>query len=271
VELCGGDSYDPDGDAITYSWSIVTSPQGSVATLSNANSECTNLVPDVYGDFVIQLVVDDLWCASDPDTVTVSFDNVRPVAVCGDNQSVVQGDIVCVDGSESDDANGDLLTYSWSLVSRPDGSLAEFDDPMSAQTCFEADLPGQYIASLVVSDGLLNSDPCNVTIGAISYGDATTQTVQETITTINGLDDVVFKSRNMKKPLTNKLLAVLEKADKGLYDGALEKLQHDILGKTDGCAESGAPDKNDWIKDCDAQNEVYPLIMEAIGLLNNLI
>lgn len=52
---------------------------------------------------------------------------------------------------------------------------------------------------------------------------------------------------------------------------ALNKLEHDLLGKTNGCAESGAPDKNDWIKDCDAQTQVYPLIREAIELLTNLL
>jgi hypothetical protein len=51
------------------------------------------------------------------------------------------------------------------------------------------------------------------------------------------------------------------------YEEALDKLENDILQKTNGCAETGAPDKNDWIRDCDTQNQVYPFITEAIALL----
>jgi hypothetical protein len=51
------------------------------------------------------------------------------------------------------------------------------------------------------------------------------------------------------------------------YEEALDKLENDILQKTNGCAETGAPDKNDWIQDCDTQNQVYPFITEAIALL----
>jgi hypothetical protein len=59
--------------------------------------------------------------------------------------------------------------------------------------------------------------------------------------------------------------------DQGFYEDALDKLQNDILQKTNGCAGNGAPDKNDWIRNCDDQAMVYPLIMETIALLENLI
>ncbi len=44
-----------------------------------------------------------------------------------------------------------------------------------------------------------------------------------------------------------------------------------MLKKTDGCVVSSSPDKNDWIKDCDAQAEIYPLVVDAINLLGRLI
>jgi hypothetical protein len=49
------------------------------------------------------------------------------------------------------------------------------------------------------------------------------------------------------------------------------KLGHGILGKINGCAEIGTPDKNDWIKTCDAQNQIYPQIVEVIELLRDMI
>ena len=58
--------------------------------------------------------------------------------------------------------------------------------------------------------------------------------------------------------------------DEGLYQDALDKLKPDILQKTNGCAEKGQPDKNDWITNCTAQGQVYPLLIEAINLLRLL-
>ena len=52
---------------------------------------------------------------------------------------------------------------------------------------------------------------------------------------------------------------------------ALDKLENDILRKTDGCATTGAPDNNDKITDCDAQGQVYPQILVAIDLLRAMV
>jgi len=272
VYLDGIQSWDDDGDTITYAWTITAKPAGSLAVLSDSTSPTPTFVADVQGDYFIELVVSDPWASSDPDTLVVSFDNVKPVADAGDNQSVVQGDTVYLDGSGSSDANLDPLTYSWSIVSKPTDSLAEIDDPTSEQTQLVTDTPGEYVVSLVVSDGFVASDPDNITIVALTYQDATTETLQDTTETINNtLDDSVFNNPNNKNALTNKINAALAQIDKGNYENALDKLQNDILGKTDGCAKTGAPEPNDWIEDCESQNEVYSLVMEAINLLQELI
>lgn len=264
-------SWDDDGDPITFSWSFVNKPLGSEAVISDPNICDPTFVADIHGEYEIELVVSDPWESSEPDRVIVSFENVRPVAVAGNNQSVVQGDTVYLDGSGSYDANLDPLTYNWSIVSKPADSLAEIDDPSPMQTHFDADLPGEYIVSLIVNDGFVDSDPSNITAVAISYQDASTDKLQETINAINGLDDIVLKNPTNKNALTNKINAALAMIDQGLYQEARDKLENDISGKTDGCAEAGSPDKNDWIRDCVSQNEVYPLVMEAIELLDNLI
>ncbi len=85
------------------------------------------------------------------------------------------------------------------------------------------------------------------------------------------LDEVSLKNANMKNALGNKITAVLEMINQGRYEAALQKLQEDILAKTDGCAETGEPDKNDWILTCDEQDEIYQLITEAIGYLESLM
>jgi hypothetical protein len=272
VQLDGTDSYDLDGDDMTYFWSITQAPEGSTAALSDACSPTPSFVADVYGDYVISLVVtDSLGAESNPQTVTVSFDNVPPVADAGGNQSAIVGDTVFLDGSGSHDGNFDPLTYSWNFVSKPPGSVAELSDANVVDPSFTADEPGAYVVSLVVNDGFVNSNPANVEIMAITTQDATAITLVETIETTNQLDPNSLKNDSLSNALTNKINAALEMIDQGFYQDALDKLQNDILNKTNGCAETGEPDRNDWIETCEEQSQVYPLVIEAIELLENLI
>ena len=272
VQLDGTKSYDLYGDSFTYLWTITSKPSGSVATLSNRAFSKPTFVADVYGEYVISLVVTDIaGTASEPDTVTISFYNVKPVADAGVNQAVSVGSIVTLDGSGSSDANHDPLTYQWDFVSMPAGSAAMLSTPTSVQSTFAADKPGNYIISLVVNDGLENSDPSTVTVTATVTKNSVIDILKGVIKKINSLDPGVFKNPNMLNALTNKINAAIQMVDQGLYREALDKLENDILPKTDGCAVTGAPDANDWIKNCTAQHEVYPLITDAIALLKNMI
>ncbi len=116
---------------------------------------------------------------------------------------------------------------------------------------------------------------CNITytsnLASIPQWEEIVEVLNEALDTINGLNPDVFNIPQMQTALTNKINAALELIEQGLYQEALDKLEHDILPKTDGCANIGVPDRNDWIKDCNAQNQVYPLIIEAIELLRDLI
>ena len=95
--------------------------------------------------------------------------------------------------------------------------------------------------------------------------------IAKLIASINNLPAAAFKNKNMRKALTNKLYAVISMLDQGYYAEALEKLQNDILKKTDGCAVKGKPDSNDWIKDCGAQAQIYPDVVDIIGLLQEMV
>ena len=59
--------------------------------------------------------------------------------------------------------------------------------------------------------------------------------------------------------------------DNGNFTNAISKLENDILTKTDGCAETGEPDKSDWIITCEEQNDIYPLIIETIEYIKGLL
>ncbi|MEZ5726688.1 MAG: Ig-like domain-containing protein [Burkholderiaceae bacterium] len=64
---------------------------------------------------------------------------------------------VTFSGQASQDPNGDTLTYRWSLTTRPDASQAALASVDTVQVAFTPDVAGTYSATLVVSDGVLES------------------------------------------------------------------------------------------------------------------
>lgn len=266
VHLDGTQSYDDDGDAVTYLWSITTKPATSAASLSDLYSVSPTFVADVYGDYTAKLVVSDPWVSSAPDTVLVSFNNIKPVAKAGGNQSVVVGDLVYMTG-KGGDANGDPITYSWSMVSRPIGSSAVLADANTRQPSFTADKAGTYVVSLIVNDGTIDSVPSNASIEAISTQSAASKLLVDVLYDLNTLDPNVLKNKQMVNSLTQKINSALRLIDGGNYDKATAKLLYDLLTKMDGCVTTGSPDKNDWITDCREQKLLFEKIKLAIVYL----
>jgi len=271
IQLDGSQSFDPDDDPITYEWTITSKPDGSFATLSDSTTPDPTFDADILGTYIIQLVVvDSFGLVSEADEIVVTSENVKPVADAEGNQVVLVGDTVFLDGSGSYDANGNDLTYSWSLVDKPEGSSAELSFPAAVDPIFVADIEGIYTVSLVVNDGIVDSDPSNVTILAIDAEkiDDFIDPLMRAIIELNGLDDGDFKHLSDRDVLTQKIIVVLLNYLKGNIDQSmLDKLTDDIGGKIDGCAEKGDVDANDWIINCPAQDKVYPYIQEAIAAL----
>ena len=164
VTLDGSGSSDADGDPLTFEWSLLEVPPDSGATLSDSSVVRPTLVLDRPGVYVAQLLVSDDQDDSEPDTVTVTTENSPPVADAGPDQRGRVGTTVTLDGSGSSDVDGDALSYTWSLTDRPAGSAAALSDPHAVQPHFDLDLPGRYVAQLLVSDGAAeSSDTLEVT------------------------------------------------------------------------------------------------------------
>ncbi|WP_018415299.1 PKD domain-containing protein [Teredinibacter turnerae] len=164
VSLDGSGSFDADGDALTYSWSLVSAPAESQVQLSDVSVMQPHVLVDTSGDYTFALVVSDGLAESSADTVVLSTSNAKPVADAGDDRTVDQEGMLTVDGSGSYDPEMQPLAFSWSLISTPDGSAAKLIAPESVATGIAVDLPGDYVVQLVVNDGEWNSEPDTVLI-----------------------------------------------------------------------------------------------------------
>ncbi len=164
VQLNGGASSDPNSLPLTFQWSFTSRPQGSAAALSNPVAVNPSFVLDVAGVYVLQLIVDNGFQPSSADTMTVSTELLAPTANAGSDRQVPVNTLVSLDGSASTDPNGLALVYVWSLIHVPAGSAAALSNPGIVGPTFTADLPGEYVAQLIVDNGSLSSAPDTVTI-----------------------------------------------------------------------------------------------------------
>ena len=71
VQLDGSGSSDPEGDGLTYDWTL-TVPSGSRAVLSDPTAVSPTFTADVDGSYVATLVVNDGQNNSAPDVVTIT-------------------------------------------------------------------------------------------------------------------------------------------------------------------------------------------------------
>ncbi len=154
IMLDGSLSTDPDGEIVDYSWLI--------DDVEIANG----VTPEVdlpLGINVIVLVVTDNHGNTASDTVTVEIvEQILPVARAGNDRVLADtlGDgveTVILDGSQSSDEDGDIVSFSWIIA----------DSVVASAVTGEIDLPvGNHEVVLLVMDDMGNtgSDTVNITI-----------------------------------------------------------------------------------------------------------
>ena len=174
VTLDGSNSSDQDDGIGSYLWAQTSGPAVTLSDPSAAGP--TFLAPDVAAggaSLTFSLTVTDQFGLQNSDTcvVNVSFDNTPPTAAAGGDQLADEGVQVTLDGSNSSDSDGTIVSYLWTQTG---GTPVTLSDPLAAKPVFSApDVgPGGQALTfqLQVTDdgGLQASDTCIVNVSWVN-------------------------------------------------------------------------------------------------------
>ncbi len=162
-----------------YDWNFASVPPGSAIDATALTDNRTidavkpSFVPDVAGDYVVELRVSDESGESAPDyaVMSVTVGDAPPIADCGPDLTGEVGASLTFDGSASNDPEGAVLEYYWAMTGSPACSELTTDNLYNSggpSPTFVPDCDGIYTVSLVVSDGAFHSDPdiCAVNVAS---------------------------------------------------------------------------------------------------------
>lgn len=290
VNLDGSSSFDDNTAtaALAYAWTF-SSFAGAVApTLTGPDTATPSFVADAEGTYIIELVVTDEGALDSlADEVEVSTDNLAPTANAGNDQLVVVGTQLALDGSGSTDPENDTLSYNWSLVV-PLGSNTVLNNGTTASPDLIPDIPGTYAVTLEVSDFLGAGETDQVDVVAATGASFAEIQIMNADTVVAGLTDTQVTNHGNRIALRKLLSKAIKNINKANSTSDPEKAAKKIakavkklnraIKRTDGCAIWGSPDdrenkkergkpRKDWITDCSAQNDVYVLLQTAINAL----
>lgn len=154
VGFDAADSYDPDGEIVSYEWDFGDGNISYEITTSN--------VYDIVGTYTASLTVtdDEGKTATDSVVITVEDDNYAPIAVIWASPlSGMEPLHVEFDASDSSDPDGYIVSYDWDFG---DGYGA------SGSTTSHTYAAGSYTAQLTVMDNLGKTSTATILITVAS-------------------------------------------------------------------------------------------------------
>lgn len=199
VPVDGSGSFDPNGDALTYRWSLVSAPAQSQATdssFADVSAANTTFYPDVAGDYLLGLTVSDGTTWSDVALQQLTAEersyNTSPLVEAGADQAIDAGEAECTETGYTyncdecleqtvplsadaaiSDADGDPLAVKWEVLS---GNATIADDTAlnTTVTLFDAEPTEPGACEQVVYEFQLTVTDC--------FGDVVTDIVTYTVT-----------------------------------------------------------------------------------------
>ena len=91
-------------------------------------------------------------------TPTVTPTPIPMVANPGEDIITFKSFSVLLDGSKSTAPKGKDIIYNWRIISKPSESKISINNPKTSSPDFVADVEGEYVLGLTVSDGTITSD-----------------------------------------------------------------------------------------------------------------
>lgn len=159
----------PGGKIITaMSWKLIEKP-GTAPDWDSTDLKRTTFNPGVKGKYKIQVIAhDENGRSSDPAFLTFlvfELDNFPPVADAGvDQHGLINNEITLYGMNSSDLEDVKPVSYSWSLLKKPEGSSVNITNSNNENASFTPGAVGTYAFGLVVKDsgGLSSEDPLSL-------------------------------------------------------------------------------------------------------------
>ncbi len=167
--------FDPEGDLLDFEWKLTT-PKDSKAHIAEKNAQKTYFIPDIAGQYKIQLSISDRHhkpVVSEENVIKVKkAPNASPEIVLDAPKKVAVGSKVLLDASRSHDPDNDALSFHWTMKQKPVQSKALLSKQDGKMVEFIADVAGKYVIQLLLTDARgASSQPKEVVIEALKGWD----------------------------------------------------------------------------------------------------
>lgn len=169
-------SSDEDGEVVAWKWNCTSHTEVNINGTESETMVFNTTVADTY---VFALVVqddEDAWSAVTEWTLEINPVDQYPTADAGPDMQVRIGISIELNGDDSYDPEGEIVTWRWRCTSHPNVPGLVNDDQMVAS--FTPPDPGTFVFSLTVEDEVGQwSEPDNVTITVLEQNSAPQITV----------------------------------------------------------------------------------------------
>jgi hypothetical protein len=174
VTLDASASFDPDRDAISYSWRRVSGPNVSV---QSSGAQASFTAPNSPATLVFEVTVTDSFGKSATDQVSVQVvsglaANEPPIANAGPDRRALANTMVYLDATGSSDPDGDAINFIWRQVSGPQALLSLSDQGVAA--VLTPATSGTLVFEVLVTDsfGGNNVDRMTLRVGPAASNDS---------------------------------------------------------------------------------------------------
>ena len=248
VVLNGDQSSDANLDNLTYHWILVSVPEGSTATITNENAVVAEFVPDMEGTYVVGLVANDGLVDSEMDNMMITAIEIDSAIMESLDKMI---DVV---------NNMDPLVFS---------RLHEYRNDDHNKGSKHKKGKSHRGDNRKHEKGKSHRDD--------KHNDNRKHEKVKSHRNDERRDDYEHHGKgkhskhSLNSVLVKKLESVKSKIANADFEEAIEKLNNDVMKRFDGCTVTGDIDKNDWVRDCSAQESVYPIGVFTRDLLKLLV